>query len=437
MAHGHVVLCIGLVLFATPALAADDASMQQTGTTAGVTPLQKLVEMLDGMTANCKKDKVAEEVEFAKYHEWCNGLRAEKTQSIQEAAEQIDQLVADIDKAKSDAEVLSEEIKALEAAIAKAEEELEAATAIRKKESADYEAVRQDLSESISACQRAIDTLKARGEDVPQSLAQVNNLRNLPVQAKAVIGSFLSVNLEEGAPEANAYEFQSGGVVGMLENWAAKFKAELLEVEKAEMTAKGNYQVLKQQLTDDIKADEEAVSAKTKEKATSLEDAARAKSELKTTTATKADDETILSDTNAECIARSHEFEKNQVTRAGEIKAIEKAIEILSSDAVSGNAKTYLPTLVQIRMATHATSLVQASNGASHETALRQQLLGFLQARARSLGSRYLALAADRVAEDPFTKVKKMIKDLIVKLMEETNAEADQHAYCTTELAKK
>merc|ERR1719502_464941 len=28
-----------------------------------------------------------------------------------------------------------------------------------------------------------------------------------------------------------------------------------------------------------------------------------------------------------------------------------------------------------------------------------------------------------------------MIKDLIVKLMEEANAEADQHAYCQTELA--
>merc|ERR1719199_1882837 len=28
-----------------------------------------------------------------------------------------------------------------------------------------------------------------------------------------------------------------------------------------------------------------------------------------------------------------------------------------------------------------------------------------------------------------------MIKDLIVKLMEEANAEADQHAYCETELA--
>merc|ERR1712139_425675 len=51
------------------------------------------------------------------------------------------------------------------------------------------------------------------------------------------------------------------------------------------------------------------------------------------------------------------------------------------------------------------------------------------------LGSRYLSLAASRVAADPFAKVKKMVKDLIVKLMEEANAEADHNAYCTTELS--
>jgi len=59
----------------------------------------------------------------------------------------------------------------------------------------------------------------------------------------------------------------------------------------------------------------------------------------------------------------------------------------------------------------------------------------FLQGRAQKLGSKYLALIATRAGSDPFGKVKKMIKDLIVKLMEEANAEADQHAYCETELA--
>merc|ERR1719254_499609 len=69
------------------------------------------------------------------------------------------------------------------------------------------------------------------------------------------------------------------------------------------------------------------------------------------------------------------------------------------------------------------------------EDVLRQRVVEFLQGRAHKLSSKYLALMATKAGEDPFGKVKKMIKDLIVKLMEEANAEADQHAYCETELA--
>merc|ERR1719157_37693 len=62
-------------------------------------------------------------------------------------------------------------------------------------------------------------------------------------------------------------------------------------------------------------------------------------------------------------------------------------------------------------------------------------MVEFLQGRAKSSGSKYLALIAARATEDPFGKVKKMIKDLIVKLMEQANSEADHKAYCDTELA--
>jgi len=79
-------------------------------------------------------------------------------------------------------------------------------------------------------------------------------------------------------------------------------------------------------------------------------------------------------------------------------------------------------------------SVAQVSS-ARLDPAVRRQVLEFLQGRAHKFSSKYLALAAERVAADPFAKVKKMIKDLIVKLMEQTNAEADEHAYCTTELA--
>merc|ERR1719396_326906 len=81
-----------------------------SSTQADVTPIQKVIEMMDSMLAKGKKEKHEEEVEFTKFHEWCDQLRDEKTQSIAEATDKIAELAAAIDKANADAEVLTEEI---------------------------------------------------------------------------------------------------------------------------------------------------------------------------------------------------------------------------------------------------------------------------------------------------------------------------------------
>merc|ERR1712107_568432 len=54
-------------------------------TKTGVTPIQKVIEMMDSMLAKGKQEKHEEEVEFAKFHEWCDQVRDEKTKSIKEA----------------------------------------------------------------------------------------------------------------------------------------------------------------------------------------------------------------------------------------------------------------------------------------------------------------------------------------------------------------
>merc|ERR1719415_366632 len=65
----------------------------------------------------------------------------------------------------------------------------------------------------------------------------------------------------------------------------------------------------------------------------------------------------------------------------------------------------------------------------------QQRVAEYLQVRARELDSRVLSMLAVRVADDPFKKVKKMIKDLIVRLMEEANEEAEHKGWCDTELS--
>merc|ERR1719491_2034085 len=272
-----------------------------------------------------------------------------------------------------------------------------------------------------------------READVPQSLLQVSSLSGVSTQDKALISSFLALDsaAEAGAPEANAYEFQSGGVVSLLEKLKFKFEDQRLALEKEEMTAKANYQVLMQQLTDDIKANNASIKKKTAMKAKRLEDAAAAKGDKEVTETSKAKDEDVLSDTNAECKQTSDEYEKNQVVRAGEIKALTEAIKIISSGDVAGMGDKHLPAaFLQTK-----TSLSQLRSTSGREDLVRKQVVALLQARAQKLGSRYLALMATKAEEDPFGKIKKMVKDLIVKLMEEANAEADQHAFCETELA--
>jgi len=155
-----------------------------------VTPLQKLIQLLDEMVAKGSKEKHEEEVEFAKYKVWCDDTRNDKIQSIKEGAEKIEQLTADIAKAESDAEVLTGEIAGLEKDIAADEAELGDATGVREKEEADYLVQHKDFSESIDACARAIQVLKTRTADVPQSLLQLQGSRMIPQRAKVLIQSF-------------------------------------------------------------------------------------------------------------------------------------------------------------------------------------------------------------------------------------------------------
>jgi len=390
-----------------------------------VTPLQKVLSMMDDMIKKGNDEKHKEEVAFNEFKVWCDQTREETTKAIKDGADSIVQLTADIEKAIADAENLKEEIEVLDKDRNTAEDELKAATKIRAKENADYKAEHADLSESVDALDRAITTLKNKDVTVAQSLIQLQGNSKIPARTKATIQAFLSLNEESGAPEAAAYEFQSGGLVDMMEKLKIKFEDQRTALEKSEIAAKGNYDTLAQALTDNIKDMSNSITEKTEKKATRKSDAAEAKGDLEVTKTSKAEDEEKLSDATAECSARADEFEKNQVLRADELKAIKTAKDILASPDVAGNDAKHLPQFVQ-------TSFAQLRSNSPDK---RTRVVDYLRSKAKQTGSQYLALIAAHAAEDPFAKIKSMIKDLIVKLMEEANAEADQKGFCDAEMA--
>merc|ERR1712085_91578 len=146
------------------------------------------------------------------------------------------------------------------------------------------------------------------------------------------------------------------------------------------------------------------------------------------TTSTMEADKKYMGDLTATCEQKGSDFESRQQLRAEELEAIAKAIEIISSGAVSGNADKYLPKFVQ----THS-SFAQLRSGTT--ATWEERAAEFLRRAAGKLNSRVLSAVAGRVSDDPFAKVKKMLKDLLVRLMEEANEEAEHKGWCDTELS--
>jgi len=400
-----------------------------------VTPVQKVIQLLEGMLEKGKKEKHDEQVQFASYKQFCDDTSVEKSRSIKEAGEQIDMLKADISKAIADAAQLGKEIAGLDEDVSVWEGDQKAATAVRKIEKSDYDTTHKDYSESVDALGRAIAVLKKQAHDRKQSasLAQVAALKDLnliPDHAKKIINAFLSTEEsvdDEAAPEANAYEFQSHGVVEMLEKLNDKFIDERTTLEKEEMNSKHAFDMLMQDLSAQIAQGKTDRGEKAEAKAKTLQAKADNTGDLNDTTTSKKADEKFLSDLTATCGQKSSDFESRQQLRAEEIVAVEKAIEILSSGAVAGNAAKHLPGLLQ------KSSMAQLR--ASSLSPAQEKTAFYLQTQAKALNSRVLSSLAVHVAEDPFGKVKKMIKDLIVRLMEEANEEAEHKGWCDTELS--
>mmetsp|Transcript_32685 Transcript_32685/g.74702 ORF Transcript_32685/g.74702 Transcript_32685/m.74702 type:complete len:668 (-) Transcript_32685:51-2054(-) len=410
------------------------------GTSHAVTPVQKVVEMLTSMKAKGEQEKHEEQVQFAAYKQFCDDTSTEKTRAIKEAEEQIDMLTAEIAKLSSDAARLAKEIAGHDADIAAWTGDVKAATEVRALEKADYKALHEDYSESVDALQRAIQVLKTQAYDRKQtvSLSQVARLKDMtliPKEAKKAIAAFLAEDpddeLDVTAPEANAYEFQSSHIVEILEKLLDKFVDERTDLEKAESNAQHAFDMLKQDLTAEIGQATSDRSSKTEFRAQALQSKAYNAGQLTDTTDTKNEDEKYLADLTATCKRKAGDFESRQELRTEELDAIAKAIEILSSEEVSGHADKYLPSLIAQKRVASALAQVRGSFYGSQQS----RAANFLQDRGAKLNSRVLSALAVRVADDPFEKVKKMIKDLIVRLMEEANEEAEHKGWCDTELA--
>merc|ERR1719460_2780418 len=164
-----------------------------SATNVKVTPVQKVIQLLNGMLEKGKKEKHDEQVQFAAYKQFCDDTTVEKQRAIKEAEEKIEMLKADIQKYEADAAALAKEIAQHDEDIAVWQGDQKAATKVREIENTDYIATHKDYSESVDALERAIVYLKKELHDRPQAQALLQKVSGyMPADQKRVIDSFLA-----------------------------------------------------------------------------------------------------------------------------------------------------------------------------------------------------------------------------------------------------
>merc|ERR1719393_66593 len=237
------------------------------------------------------------------------------------------------------------------------------------------------------------------------------------------------------APEANAYEFQSGGIVDMLKKLKDEFRSKLGECQKEEMNSKHAYDMIVTDLVDSIENSNASIDEKTATKARKEEQTAENKKSLAATIQSKKEDEKTLADMTVECEEKKLSYGEKQQLRTEELEAIGQAVEILKSGDVSGNAGKHLD-LAQTG-ANKAAALAQLrSSGQSQSEGIRGRVRDFIASEGRRLKSREMVLLAEKVAADPFGKVKKLIDDMITRLLNEANEDAQHEGFCDKEIGK-
>jgi len=405
-----------------------------------VTPVQKVIQLLTDMKSKAQKMKQDEEVGFSTFKQKCTDEQASKASEIAKSEMTMESLSTDIDSLESSISTLSDAIAGLNQKVTDDDAALKAASGQRDTDNDVNTAMIADLSESVDALERAIAVLKAKMADKKQAdaaLLQLTSSDAFPDQVKRTVTAFVQMRsgMLDGEPGvANAYEFQSGGVVAMLEKLYDDFLSKKTEAEKAEMNSRHAYEMINQDLTDSIAAAKAEISKKTDTMQGQKETKAKKKLDLELETKSHADDSSYLSALKVECSEKSKSFTEKQNLRADEIAAIAKAVEILKASSVSGSAEKYLPTLVQ--NAKKSLAQLRASSSREEPEDLRRSAATVLSRAGIRLHSQQLSMIAERLTTSagPFDKVKKMIQDLVRKLETEASEESEHKGYCDKEL---
>jgi len=425
-----------------------------------VSPIEKTIQLLEDLEAKVVKDGEAEAKVYEEFQEYCKDTAKQTQFDIKTGKSGSERSAAAVDDFTAKIGVAETKIGELSDSIANDEKDLKSATAIRKKEYADFQKVDADLASSVDMLERAIGILerelaktgfmqmdKASFNKVMtavQAVIDVSAVTNAgdAVKLQALIQASTSEDDLElqpgGAPDPAAYKSSSGGIISALEDMLEKAKAQQSEAQKEEMNAKFDFDMLKQKLEDQVKFANKELDDTKKSKAASEEGKATAEGNLEKSNKGVKEDSIKLKELQQECMTKAEEYEVEMHDREGELEALALAKKILVEKTGGAADRAYSFLQVSSKAGMHAKTGTRAMARLLEQ---RDAVIAQVQRIAKDGSFEMVQLAqrlrmASLMSADPFAKIKGMIQEMIEKLVEEAGKEAEHKAYCDKEMGE-
>merc|ERR1719463_151156 len=448
-------------------------------------PVEKVITMLEDLQTQVITEGKSEAGTYDKFACFCKDMTDDKTDAITTGQASVEDLTATMNDKNSARAEVDTEIAGLNEDITRMNDEIAAAKAQRKKDRAEYLKNKADVKDGISELDAAIKVLKM-GQEMGMGFAQtdakktirkavlmadaLNLTPKLGAQRQKVVAALLQgVDNEQGAVN---YESHGGEIIETVEDLEGTFVEEKDDLKAAEQKAQQDHdkQVLSLELQ--IGTAEKNLERAEQRRATLSKEIASANQDLTTTLAQLRDDQAYLKDLTAKCEAKSKEWDQRSSMRQDELSAITEALGIIKGTVA---AKTTEKTVrfvetasavkphavvvedaddseeapeedededvsfLQVEAPREKLSLLAKSVKTSGKAFMqnpRDRLIQLLNTKAGELKSTVLASLASKVAADPFAKIKKLVQELIERLLQEAADEANHKGWCDKELAE-
>lgn len=392
-------------------------------------PIRRVVTLLQEMQKEIEDEIEKEKKQWVKFQCFCKKNDGALDMKAKEAAAIIKKTKAEVESLSAQKKQLAEEIKKHKKDRADAEKNLDQASKKRAEEKAKYDEATKDVRKTLDDIDKAIAALqKGMGKSFLQTGAAAY-LKNVITNNAAAVDT-LDINdqqtlmafLQAGKDYAPA----GGEIVGILKMMKDNFDESLGGIVSEEEAAVKSYAKLKITLEDLIKTSGRSVEKKSELKGEVAVKIVEGKNLISTTEKQMGDDMATLAELKEACSGKGEEFAQRQEDAAAEVDAIGQAIGVLNNDdALQLFNKVDPKALVQ-------TSFIQQSTKTNSPQATVANLLNDMSRTPAIAMLAYSAKQALKSKKVDFSKILKMIDDMVVILKKEGEDDITARDDCNT-----